>query len=72
MTKRKYIKPLLEQINIDNHVSVLMVTTPPGGPGEGGDPLSISAPPSPFSATTPPSAGYSNKSPFGGSTPDYQ
>lgn len=31
-TKRKYTKPNVQEINLDNEISILMTSTPPGDP----------------------------------------
>lgn len=72
MKKREYIKPIIEQIDIDNQISVLMVTNPPTGPGEETDPFAFRNNSSGFPDAKLPSSGYGANTPFGGSTPDYQ
>ncbi|MCU4163584.1 hypothetical protein [Carboxylicivirga caseinilyticus] len=62
--KRAYIPPTIETYQIDQEISLIMMSTP-GDPG----------PPDPFSKAPGPSPEYpttlNSDTPFGGTTPDY-
>jgi len=39
-TKRSYISPTIERVELDNEISLALESSPPGGPGE----ISLNAP----------------------------
>ena len=59
--KRKYTSPILNVIKLDQEISLVMMTDPPGFPG---------APPAP-KAAAPSAEKLPEKNPFGGNKPDY-
>ncbi len=66
MTKKKiYIKPQLEATEIDYEISLVMMTSPPPGPGSAMESQSTSQTPVQTNAPS-----YESD-PFGGSSPDY-
>lgn len=72
MRNNKYIKPSKQQVEINNSISILMVTIPSSGLGEdGGQIQSLNA--SPIFNNNPLKVAPSESStPFGSSRPDYQ
>ena len=58
--KRKYTSPILNVIKLDQEISLVMMTEPPGFPG---------APPAPKAASS--TEKLPEKNPFGGEKPDY-
>ena len=72
MSKKHYIKPLIQQIDIDNEISVLLSSErPPVGPGED-TPMGTSIQPNLFPSSPLHTSPSVSSSPFGGIRPDYQ
>lgn len=62
---------MIHLFDIDNQISILMVTTPPVGPGEDGGPLGRSTMPTqPFTSPIK-EVPFEKGTPFGGSRPEY-
>ncbi|WP_066627015.1 hypothetical protein [Labilibacter marinus] len=63
--KKRYFRPVVEEIDIDNEISLMMTSLPPGDPGDD-NPFGMSQ------AKQREELIFKNQnSPFGGDSPDY-